>query len=42
MPKTTFSKHRLINISMTCVYITPEVKKDIAELTTATNEAWTG
>ena len=42
MPKTTFSKHRLIKITMTCVYMKPEVKKDIAELSTATNEAWTG
>ena len=42
MVKKTFSKHRLIKISMTYLYIKPEVKKDSTAMNTATNEACTG
>ena len=40
MLKTSFSKYRLIKISMICVYINAEVKKkkDTAEMTTVTNK----
>ena len=41
MLKTTFSKHWLIKISMTCAY-KPEVKSDTTAMTTATNEACIG
>ena len=39
--KTTFSKHQLIKISVTHVYIKPEVdtKVDITATASATNEA---
>ena len=41
--KTTFSKHRLIKINMTCMYVNPEVKKnDTTAMTTAANEAYIG
>ena len=43
MLNTTFSKHQLIKISMTGVYIKPEVrKKDTTAMTTATNKACIG
>ena len=43
MLKTTVSKHRLIKISITCVYIKPEVKKNYTTgMTTALNEACIG
>ena len=41
--KTTFSKQRLIKISMMSVYIKPEViKNDATEMTTATSETYIG
>ena len=40
---TTFSKHRLIKINMTCMYVNPEVKKkDTTAMITAANEACIG
>ena len=43
MLKRTFSKYWLIKVSMTCMYIKPEVKKnDTTEITTATNEPCIG
>ena len=42
MLKTTFSKQRLIKISMTCAYIKSEVKDDTVAMTAAANEACIG
>ena len=43
MLKTTFIKHWLVKVNMTCACIKPEVKKyDTTAMTAATNEACTG
>ena len=43
MLKTKLSKHRLIETSMTCEYIKPEVtKNDTTAKTIAKNEAFIG
>ena len=39
MLKTTFSKHRLIKIRITCVYIKPGIKKKNGTTAMTTNKA---